>query len=167
MNISPQLKLQATLKGVLHNDLLGLDVLNVPDTAGQLYGSNLGRARQPGDTGQGGYSGDSGDCVSTLKVDNIGHGLLPDQGDGSETRGAEGHPHHLSGEQSGPVRDEEPPNTLPTKSADGKRFGMICRVVEGILTVHLLRLGLDIDSLHDLDLPHHPSRGHAQRAHAV
>ena len=51
--------------------------------------------------------------------------------------------------------------------AEGTKTPPTCRIVEGILTVHLLRLGLDIDSLHDLDLPYHPSRGHAQRAHAA
>ena len=132
MNISANFKLEPTLEilqvwleSILYDDLLRLNVLDVAHAICQLDGSNPGGAGEAGDAWQRGYSGDGRDSVSTLEVDNIGHGLLSDKGYGPEPRGAERHPHHLPGEQPGPVRDEEAPHALSPKSADGKRFWMI------------------------------------------
>ena len=56
MQISSKLKLepsleilQVCLEGILHNDLLRLDVLDVPYTAGQFDGTDSGSAGQARD----------------------------------------------------------------------------------------------------------------------
>ena len=126
MNVSAQFKLQSPLEilhvglvRVLDNDLLGLDGLDVGHTAVcQLYSPDPGR--DPGD-GRDARQG----VDARLEVDNVGHGLLSDNGNGAESE-----LHHLTGEQLGAVSDEEAAHPLAAKGAHSQWFRMICEQIK-------------------------------------
>ena len=129
MNVSAEFKLESPFEllhvgvegGVLHDDLLWLDVLYVCHAgSGQLDGAHSGgAARQTRDAGQG------GDRVAALEVDDVRKALLPHHRHRPQPGVAQRHLHHLSGQQLGPVRNKETADPLAAECADCQRFGMV------------------------------------------